>query len=82
MRVPVLSYILTALIERPRRLVYLSYPQGTLGHPPDLSVILRLTEDGNTRDLLTLPGGQGTINVASWAPDSRRFAFVAYPFGH
>ena len=65
-----------------RRLVHLSYPQGTLGHPPDLSVILRLSEDGNTRDLLTLPGGQGTINVASWAPDSRRFAFVAYPFGH
>ena len=24
-------------------------------------------------------GGQGTINVNSWAPDSRRFAFVAYP---
>ena len=26
-------------------------------------------------------GGQGTINVNSWAPDSRRFAFVAYPIG-
>jgi hypothetical protein len=24
-------------------------------------------------------GGQGTINVNSWSPDSRRFAFVAYP---
>jgi hypothetical protein len=26
-----------------------------------------------------LIGGQGTLNVNSWAPDSRRFAFVAYP---
>jgi hypothetical protein len=24
-------------------------------------------------------GGQGTINVNSWAPDSRRLAYVAYP---
>lgn len=24
-------------------------------------------------------GGQGTLNVNSWAPDSRRFASVAYP---
>lgn len=63
-----------------RRLVYLSFPPGTTGHPPDLTVRLRLIEDGVVRDLLELPGGQGTINVANWAPDSRRFAFVAYPF--
>jgi hypothetical protein len=24
-------------------------------------------------------GGQGTINVNSWSPDGRRFAYVAYP---
>ena len=24
-------------------------------------------------------GGQGTINVNSWSPDSTRFAFVSYP---
>lgn len=64
-----------------RRLVYLSFPPGTQGHPPDRTVILRLIENGETRDLAELPGGQGTINVASWAPDSRRFAFVAYPVG-
>ena len=28
--------------------------------------------------LVKLFGGQGTINVNSWAPDSRRFAFVSY----
>jgi hypothetical protein len=43
-------------------------------------VILRSLEtDGTTRDLVELFGGQGTINVPSWAPDSRRFAYVAYP---
>jgi TolB protein len=26
-----------------------------------------------------LLGGQGTLNVNSWAPDSRRLAHVAYP---
>jgi hypothetical protein len=28
--------------------------------------------------LVELTGGQGTINVNSWAPDSRRFAYVGY----
>jgi TolB protein len=62
-------------------IVYLSYPAGTLGHPPDKDVILRLmaTEGGPHRDLVHLFGGQGTINVNSWAPDSKRFAYVAYP---
>lgn len=61
--------------------VYLSYPQGTLGHPADRDVILRrMRPDGTeTSDIATFFGGQGTINVNSWAPDSRRFAFVAYP---
>jgi len=62
-------------------IVYLSYPEGTLGHPPDKDVILRLMRpDGSEqRDLVAFFGGQGTINVNSWAPDSRRFAYVAYP---
>ncbi len=66
-----------------RHMVYLSYPTGTLGHPPDKHVILRLmTPEGNEfRDLASFNGGQGTINVNSWAPDSRRFAYVSYPLG-
>jgi Tol biopolymer transport system component len=66
-----------------RQLVYLSYPAGTIGHPPDRQVILRLmTPDGEAvRDLVAFHGGQGTINVNSWAPDSRRFAYMAYPMG-
>jgi Tol biopolymer transport system component len=64
-----------------RSIVYLSYPPGTTGHPPNRDVILRFMEpDGSgRRDIAAFLGGQGTINVNSWAPDSRHFAFVAYP---
>lgn len=60
---------------------YISYPSDTTGHPPNKNVVLRImTADGNNqRDLVGFLGGQGTINVNSWAPDSRRFAYVAYP---
>ena len=62
-------------------IVYLSFPPGTTGHPADKDVVLRLMHpDGSGhRDLIAFFGGQGTINVNSWAPDSRRFAYVAYP---
>jgi len=64
-------------------LVYLSYPEGTIGHPPDKDVELRLmAPDGGDYSVLTrFFGGQGTINVNSWAPDSKRLAYVAYPVG-
>ncbi|GAA1736093.1 biopolymer transporter Tol [Brachybacterium phenoliresistens] len=62
---------------------YLSYPAGTLGHPEDRPVVVKLVELPDwSRPVrqYPVPGGQGTINVNSWAPDSTRFAFVAYPF--
>jgi TolB protein len=65
-----------------RCVVYLSYPTGTIGHPPDLPVQLRLVQDGDwgaATVIAELFGGQGTINVNSWSPDSRRFAYVDYP---
>ncbi|MFJ9031946.1 TolB family protein [Streptomyces sp. NPDC102274] len=65
-----------------RLAVYLQYPAGTVGHPVDHDVELVLvdTTDWST-PLARVPvfGGQGTINVNSWSPDSRRFAFVSYP---
>jgi Tol biopolymer transport system component len=33
---------------------------------------------GEPRVLATLFGGQGTINVPSWSPDSKNVAFVSY----
>ncbi|RLP74593.1 biopolymer transporter Tol [Mycetocola tolaasinivorans] len=63
------------------RLVYLSYPAGTAGHPANLPVELRIATPDleHARTVVRLFGGQGTINVNSWAPDSTRFAYVAYP---
>jgi TolB protein len=63
-------------------IVYISFPPLTLGHPSNKDVIIRrMKPDGSERrDLIAFNGGQGTINVPSWSPDSRRFAFVMYPF--
>ena len=61
---------------------YISFPQGTLGHPPDLDAEVRVVRTADWRDVLwhfPLFGGQGTLNVNSWSPDSRRFAFLGYP---
>ena len=60
---------------------YISYEEGTITHPADLPVELRLipANGGEPRTVATLFGGQGTLNTNGWAPDSRRFAFVAYP---
>lgn len=63
-----------------RHLVYLAYPPGTTGHPADLPVALVLCdpEGRDRRRVRAFTGGQGTINVPSWAPDSRAFAYVRY----
>lgn len=65
-----------------RLAVYLAYPQGTKGHPENLWVDLMLVRDGDWSKpsrATRLFGGQGTINVNSWSPDSRRFGYVTYP---
>ncbi|MFJ4295658.1 TolB family protein [Curtobacterium sp. NPDC089689] len=64
--------------------VYLSFPPGTEGHPADKAVELRLVTVNQWTTPTTLAafnGGQGSINVPSWAPDSSAFAFVEYPIG-
>ncbi|MEV0290946.1 MULTISPECIES: biopolymer transporter Tol [unclassified Kribbella] len=62
-------------------IAYVSFPPGTEGHPADIDdVRLRLlTPQGEIREIATLFGGQGTMNVPSWSPDSGSFAYVAYP---
>jgi Tol biopolymer transport system component len=64
-----------------RWVVYISFPPGTVKHPENKDVILRrMKPDGSEpADLVGFNGGQGTINVNSWSPDSKRFAFVMYP---
>ena len=61
--------------------VFISYLQDQGDrHPPLKDVALRLY-DLNTKEIKSLcsfTGGQGTINVPSWSPDSKHFAFVSY----
>lgn len=63
--------------------VYLQFPAGTLGHPEDKEVelvVVDTTDWSAPLARIAVPGGQGTININSWSPDSTRFAFVSYPF--
>ena len=49
-------------------------------HPPNKNVELRLVpaEEGTSKTIVKLFGGQGTMNVNSWSPDNRTLAFVSY----
>jgi TolB protein len=72
-------------------LVFLSFPKGTPGHDVKTNVQLRIMpmpqsaaqvaskgDSDSIQILAQIFGGQGTINVNSWAPDSKKFAFVSY----
>ena len=67
-------------------LLFLSFPAGTAGHDDRAArVQLRTIPMPGDRlapavptTVVELTGGQGTINVNSWAPDSTRFAYVSY----
>jgi len=66
-----------------KQVVYIAYHKGDVdpgAHPANKNVVLRLmpAEGGASKTLVELFGGQGTLNVHSWAPDSKRFAFVSY----
>jgi Tol biopolymer transport system component len=66
-----------------KKVIYLTYHKGDLEpnqHVANKNVELWLmpAKGGQPRKLIDLFGGQGTINVNSWAPDSRHVAFVSY----
>lgn len=63
--------------------VFIAYHKGDLKpgeHLANKNVELRIIPEtgGEAKTLASLFGGQGTINVNSWSPDSKRFAFVSY----
>jgi TolB protein len=62
------------------QMVFLTYDATVNGHPENKDVVLRIMnmKDGQIRGAAKLFGGQGTINVPSWSPDSKQFAFVSY----
>jgi Tol biopolymer transport system component len=66
-------------------IVFLSFPKGTKGHPANQNVMLRRIpmpgQEPAADNIVTLEkffGGQGTINVNSWSPDSKQFAYIRY----
>jgi TolB protein len=63
-----------------QRMVFLTYGADVSGHPENKDVMLRLMSlaDKKITVLAKLFGGQGTINVPSWSPDSKQVAFVSY----
>jgi Tol biopolymer transport system component len=61
-------------------LVFVSFDKSVKGHPENKDVVLRIMPlgGGKPKVLTSLFGGQGTINVPSWSPDSTQAAFVSY----
>ena len=67
-------------------MVFLSFPKGVKTHNDKMDgVSLRLMptpgkklKPARIEVLTTFFGGQGTINVNSWSPDSKQFAYVVY----
>jgi Tol biopolymer transport system component len=63
--------------------VYIVYGKDDVApgdHPANKNVELRLVtaDGGESKTIIKLFGGQGTINVNSWSPDNRTIAFVSY----
>ena len=66
-----------------RFVAYIAYGKDDVSpgdHPPNKNVELRLVPaaGGVSQTIVKLFGGQGTMNVNSWSPDSRTLAFVSY----
>lgn len=61
-------------------MVFLTYDKGVGDHPENKDVALRVMDlkTGKVDVLARLFGGQGTINVSSWSPNSQYVAFVSY----
>lgn len=65
-------------------LIFISYSPEVPAdsHPNNKRVMLRLmsVDGGEIKTLAFLYGGQGTFNVPSWSPDSKKVAFVSYTY--
>ena len=66
-------------------IAFMSFPRSVEGHNAHVQVELRMipvsdhmTMTKDSQLLQTFFGGQGTINVNSWSPDSTRIAYVSY----
>lgn len=67
------------------KMVYITYPAGTPTHNPrNVSIEFKLVAIDHDKvahsqkTLVKAMGGQGSMNVNSWSPDSMHFAYVTY----
>jgi len=65
------------------KVVYIAYHDYEVApgdHTPNQNVQLRIipAKGGEPKVLVKLFGGQGSINVNSWSPDSKKFAYISY----
>lgn len=65
-----------------KTVAYITYKKSDVepgDHPANKNVEIRIMPvGGEYRTLVKLFGGQGTLNVNSWSPDSKKLAFVSY----
>ncbi len=63
-----------------QQMVFVTFDASVKGHPENKDVMLRMMtlKDKKITVLAKLFGGQGTMNVPSWSPDGKQFAFVSY----
>ncbi|MDF2589050.1 MAG: hypothetical protein K0S41_2891 [Anaerocolumna sp.] len=66
-----------------KTVAYITYKKGDVApgdHPANKNVEIRTmaAEGGEFKTLVSLFGGQGTLNVNSWSPDGKMLAFVSY----
>ena len=66
-----------------KKVVYLAYHDYEIdpgSHIANLNVQLRMipAEGGDPKVLVEFFGGQGSLNVNSWSPDSKKFAYISY----
>jgi TolB protein len=63
-----------------KSIVFVSYDRDVEGHPANKNVVIRImpVSGGEIKIIAKLFGGQGTMNVPSWSPDSKNIAFVSY----
>ena len=69
-----------------KNMVYVSYPDEVPpgSHPANKRVLMRLqpVNGRESKVIAYIYGGQGTMNVPSWSPDSKKVAFVSYTYGN
>jgi Tol biopolymer transport system component len=65
-----------------KSIVFISYDSSVTTHAANKDIALRIlpTSDNKIRTLVNLVGGDGSMNVPNWSPDSRSLAFVSYQF--